>query len=154
MINDERYMRLALEQAKKAYDIDEVPVGVVIVKNDEVIATGYNKKETLKDSLAHAEMIAIKKASEVLGGWRLLGCTMYVTIEPCPMCAGGIVNSRIERLVIGAKDIKMGGCGSVVNITENERLNHRVDTTWEVLEEECSGIMKNFFRNLRYRKKK
>lgn len=154
MINDEKYMRLALEQAKKAYDIDEVPVGAVIVKNDEVIATGYNKKETLKDSLAHAEMIAIKKASEVLGGWRLIGCTMYVTIEPCPMCAGGIVNSRIERLVIGAKDMKMGGCGSVVNITENEKLNHRVDTTWEVLEEECSSIMKNFFRKLRNRKKK
>lgn len=151
MDNDIKFMKMALIEAKKAYDIEEVPVGAIIVKDGNIIATGYNKKEILKDPTAHAEIIAIKKASEVLGGWRLLGCTMYVTIEPCPMCAGAIMSSRLERLVIGAEDKKMGGCGSVVNVTENEKLNHSVDTTWGVLEEDCSDIMKSFFRKLRNR---
>jgi len=153
MTNDEKYMLLALEQGKKAYKIDEVPVGAIIVKDGQIIGTGYNKKEILKDPIAHAEIIAIKEATKYLGGWRLMGCTMYVTIEPCPMCAGAIMSARLDRLVIGAKDEKMGGCGSVVNITENEKLNHSVNTTWRILEEECSLLMKNFFRELRKSKK-
>lgn len=149
MTKDEKYMKIALEEAKKAYELEEVPVGAIIVKDDKVISVGYNKKETLKDPTAHAEIIAIKEASKALGGWRLIGCTMYVTIEPCPMCAGAIMSSRLDRLVIGAKDKKMGGCGSVVNITENKKLNHSVETKWGILEEECSQIMKNFFKHLR-----
>lgn len=146
---DEYFMRLALEEAYKAYKVDEVPVGAVIVKDGKVIGRGYNIKEMLKDATCHAEIIAIKEASKTLGGWRLLGTTMYVTIEPCPMCAGAIVNSRIERLVIGARDIKMGGCGSVINIVDNPKFNHRVDIVWGVLEEQCSNIMKEFFKKLR-----
>lgn len=142
-------MKIALNEAYKAYSIGEVPVGALIINDRKVIATGYNMKETLKDPTAHAEIIAIKKASEVLGGWRLIGCTMYVTIEPCAMCAGAIVNSRIERLVIGAKDPKMGACGSTVNIVQNEDFNHRADITWGTMEDECSEIMKVFFRKLR-----
>ena len=142
-------MRLALEEAYKAFSTYEVPVGAVIVHNDKVIGKGYNKRETLKDPLAHAELIAIKEASNYLGGWRLIGCTMYVTIEPCAMCAGAIINSRIERLVIGAKDSKMGCCGSVVNLVDNPNFNHRVNTTFGIMEEECSTIMKKFFKNLR-----
>ena len=142
-------MRLALEEAYKAFSTYEVPVGAVIVHNDKVIGKGYNKRETLKDPLAHAELIAIKEASNYLGGWRLIGCTMYVTIEPCAMCAGAIINSRVERLVIGAKDPKMGCCGSVVNLVDNPNFNHRVNTTFGIMEEECSTIMKKFFKNLR-----
>jgi tRNA(adenine34) deaminase len=108
-------------------------------------------RETLKDPTAHAEMIAIKKASEYLGGWRLIGCTMYVTVEPCPMCAGAILNSRIERLVIGTRDLKMGCCGTILDLLHNTSFNHQVDVTWGVLEEECSGIMKRFFKELRQR---
>ena len=146
---DKYFMKLALNEAYKAYKIEEVPVGAVIVKDNRVIATGFNMKESLKDATAHAEMVAIKRASEVLNGWRLLGATMYVTIEPCPMCAGAIVNSRLDRLVIGAKDLKMGVCGSVLNITQNPNLNHRVEMKWGVLEDECSFIMKDFFKKLR-----
>lgn len=146
---DEYFMKIAIDEAHKAYSIGEVPVGAIIVNNQKIIATGYNMRETLKDPTAHAEIIAIKKASEFLGGWRLINCTMYVTIEPCAMCAGAIVNSRIERLVIGAKDSKMGACGSVVNIAQNPNFNHRADITWGVMEKECSEIMKDFFRRLR-----
>ena len=152
MTNDEKYMKFAIEEGKKAYEIEEVPVGAIIVKDGEIIGRGYNKKETLKDPTAHAEIIAIKEATKALGGWRLIGCTMYVTIEPCPMCAGAIMSARLERLVIGAKDEKMGGCGSVVNVTENDKLNHVVNTTWGILEEECSILMKKFFRELRKRR--
>jgi len=148
---DEYFMRLALEEAYKAYSTDEVPVGAIIVLGDKVISTGYNLRETLKDPTAHAELIAIKRASEVLDGWRLLDCTMYVTIEPCAMCAGAIINSRLERLVIGASDPKMGACGSVINIVQNPSFNHQVDITWGVMEKECSNIMKDFFRKLRKR---
>ncbi|MTI68415.1 MAG: nucleoside deaminase [Firmicutes bacterium] len=146
---DEYFMKLALNEAFRAYDIFEVPVGAVIVKDNKIIATGYNMKETLKDPTAHAEIIAIKRAAKKLGGWRLIGCTMYVTIEPCPMCAGAIMSSRLQRLVIGAKDVKMGGCGSVVNITDNPSLNHRIDTSWGVMEKQSSYIMKKFFKKLR-----
>ena len=148
---DEYFMKIALDEAYKAYSIGEVPVGAIIVKNQKVIASGYNMRETLKDPTAHAEIIAIKKASEYLGGWRLIDCTMYVTIEPCAMCAGAIVNSRIGRIVIGAKDPKMGACGSVVNIAQNPSFNHRADITWGIMEKECSEIMKDFFRKLRER---
>ncbi|WP_422717880.1 tRNA adenosine(34) deaminase TadA [Gottschalkia purinilytica] len=148
-MDDYYYMRLALDEARKAKEIGEVPVGAIIVKNGEVISRGYNMRETLKDPTAHAEIIAIKKASNILGGWRLIGCTLYVTIEPCPMCAGAIVNSRIERLVIGSKDLKMGGCGSVLNIVQNDKLNHRLDVTWNVLQNQCSDIIKDFFKDLR-----
>ena len=142
-------MRLALKEAYKAYSTYEVPVGAVIVHNGKVIGKGYNKRETLKDPTAHAEMIAIREASNYLGGWRLLDSTMYVTLEPCSMCAGAIINSRIERIVIGAKDPKMGCCGSVMNLLDNPNFNHRVDVTFGVLEEECSQIMKDFFKQLR-----
>ncbi|EOD00541.1 tRNA adenosine(34) deaminase TadA [Caldisalinibacter kiritimatiensis] len=151
---DSYFMKLALKEAKKAYNIDEVPIGAVIVKDGKIISTGYNLRESSKDPIAHAEIIAIRKASEVLGGWRLIGCTMYVTIEPCPMCAGAIINSRIDRLVIGAKDPKMGACGSVIDIIQNPKFNHKVDVTWGVLEEECSSIMKNFFKELREKKRR
>ena len=148
---DEKFMKIAIEEAYKAYSILEVPVGAIVVYKDKVIGTGYNMRETLKDPTAHAEMIAIKKASEYLGGWRLIGCTMYVTVEPCPMCAGAILNSRIERLVIGTRDPKMGCCGTILDLLHNTSFNHQVDVTWGVLEEECSGIMKRFFKELRQR---
>lgn len=144
-------MKIAIEEANKAYSTLEVPVGAIVVYKDKVIGTGYNMRETLKDPTAHAEMIAIKKASEYLGGWRLIGCTMYVTVEPCPMCAGAILNSRIERLVIGTRDLKMGCCGTILDLLHNTSFNHQVDVTWGVLEEECSGIMKRFFKELRQR---
>lgn len=145
-------MRLALEEAYKAFSTYEVPIGAVIVHNGKVIGKGYNKRETLKDPLAHAELIAIKEASNYLGGWRLIDCTMYVTLEPCAMCAGAIMNSRIERLVIGAKDPKMGCCGSVVNLVDNPKFNHRVEVETGVLEDECSNIITNFFKQIRKNK--
>ena len=148
---DEKFMKIAIEEANKAYSTLEVPIGAIVVYKDKVIGTGYNMRETLKDPTAHAEMIAIKKASEYLGGWRLIGCTMYVTVEPCPMCAGAILNSRIERLVIGTRDPKMGCCGTILDLLHNTSFNHQVDVTWGVLEEECSGIMKRFFKELRQR---
>ena len=150
---DKKFMEMALKEARKAKEIGEVPIGAVIVKNGEVIARGYNKRESLKNPLAHAEILAIDEASKILDSWRLLDCTMYVTIEPCAMCAGAIVNSRIERLVIGAMDPKMGACGSVVDLVRHEKFNHRVELVSGVLEEECSGIMKDFFRELRNRNK-
>lgn len=151
---DKYFMSLALDQARKAREIGEVPIGAVIVKDEKVIASGYNKREILKNPLAHAEIIAIDGASEQLDSWRLLGTTLYVTIEPCIMCAGAIVNSRIDRLVIGAMDPKMGACGSVMDLVRNEKLNHKVDLTYGVLEDECSRIMKDFFKELREKKKR
>lgn len=150
---DNFFMKEALLEARKAYELDEVPVGVVIVREGKIIARGYNLKESLKNALAHGEIIAINKASEFLGGWRLIDCTMYVTIEPCPMCAGAIMSARIEHLVIGAKDPRMGGCGSVVDVVTNPGFNHMVDVKWGILEEECTNIMKDFFKDLRKRKK-
>ncbi len=127
----------------------EVPVGAIIVHDGKIIGRGHNLIETCKDSTAHAEMSAIKMACEYLGGWRLLNCTMYVTLEPCAMCAGAIVNSRIDRLVIGAMDPKRGCCGSVEDLVTNPRFNHKVDLTVGVLESECSKILKDFFKKLR-----
>src|SRR5699024_7334472 len=146
---NEKYMRLALLEAYKASKIFEVPVGAIIVQNGRVVGSGYNKRETLKDPTAHAEIIAIRNASQNLKGWRLLNSTMYVTIEPCAMCAGAILNSRIERLVIGARDYKMGCCGTVINLLNNPNFNHQVEIEWGILEEECSQIMKDFFKELR-----
>ena len=142
-------MGLALEEACKAFSTYEVPVGAVIVHDGKVISKGYNKRETLKDPTAHAEIIAIREASNYLGGWRLVGCTMYVTLEPCSMCAGAIINSRIERLVIGAKDSKRGCCGSVINLLDNPDFNHKVEVEFGILEDKCSNILTSFFKQIR-----
>lgn len=150
---DEFFMNEALKEAYKAYEINEVPIGAVIVKNGEVVGRGYNQKETLKDATLHAEISAIKDACSNLGGWRLPGCTMYVTLEPCPMCAGALVNARVEKLVIGAKDFKTGACGSVLNIVQTEQLNHQIDVQFGVLEEDCTHILKSFFAELRSSKR-
>ena len=146
---DERFMREALSEARTAYDLGEVPVGAVIVREGEVIARGHNLTETKKDPTMHAEMNAIREASSKLGGWRLPGCVMYVTVEPCSMCAGALVWSRMERLVIGTDDPKAGACGSVFNIVEEERLNHRIEVKRGVLASECAALIRDFFRKLR-----
>ncbi len=146
-------MRKALEEAYKAYEIEEVPVGAIIVKDGKIIGKGYNKRETLKDPTAHAEILAIKEASQYLGGWRLLNTTMYVTLEPCAMCAGAIVNSRIERLVIGTRDFKRGCCGTVEDLTNHPKFNHRLEVEFGVLEAECSSILSKFFKELREKEK-
>ncbi len=150
---DELFMKEALKEAQKAYEINEVPIGAVIVRNGEIVGRGYNQKETMKDATLHAEISAIKDACKNLGGWRLPGCTMYVTLEPCSMCAGALVNSRVERLVIGTRDLKTGACGSVLNIVQMEKLNHQIDVQFGVLQEECSYILKTFFAELRNLKK-
>lgn len=147
-------MRQAIIQAKKAYSTYEVPVGAIIVYKNNIIGYGYNRRESLKSPLAHAELIAIEMASKNLDAWRLLDCTMYVTLEPCAMCAGAIVNSRIKRLVIGAKDYKRGCCGSVLNLVEHREFNHKVDLHFGVLEGECRELLQNFFKELRKNKKK
>lgn len=147
-------MKEALAEAEKAAAMGEIPVGAVIVRNGQVIARGHNRTETDRDPTAHAEMLAIREAAKALGGWRLPECTMYVTLEPCSMCAGAIVWSRIERLVIGTDDPKAGACGSVFNIPEDGRLNHLVEVERGVLQEECSGLLRSFFRDLRARRKK
>jgi len=145
----ERFMAIALEEAQKAYRKGEVPIGAVIVHDGIVIGRGHNLRETSKDPTAHAEMIAIRAASETLGGWRLIDCDMYVTIEPCPMCAGAIYQSRISNLYIGAMDPKAGAVGSLYNIPRDERLNHLVNVEYDILQEPCSRIMKDFFKRLR-----
>ena len=145
-------MRLALEEAYKALGTYEVPVGAVIVHKGKVIGKGYNKRETSQDPIAHAEILAIKEASKTLGSWRLIDCILYVTLEPCPMCAGAIVNSRIDKVVIGAKDSKMGCCGSVINLLNNPNFNHRPEVEFGILEEECSSIISNFFKEIRKNK--
>ena len=139
----------ALKEAQKARDLGEVPIGAVVVKDGEIIGRGHNLTETTKDPTAHAEMQAIRQAAAHLGGWRLIGCQMYVTAEPCAMCAGAIVWSRIETVYIGTMDPKAGACGSVFNIVQEEKLNHRVNIETGLLQEECSQILKDFFRALR-----
>ena len=150
---DESFMKQAVKQAKKAYDKLETPIGCVIVHEDKIIARGYNKRNMKKNTLAHAEILAINKASKVLGDWRLEDCTMYVTLEPCPMCAGAIVQARIPRVVIGSMNPKAGCAGSVLNLLQQDGLNHQVEITKGVLAEECSGLMTSFFRELRKKKK-
>ena len=153
MTSDESFMKQAVKQAKKAYDKLETPIGCVIVREDKIIARGYNKRNMKKITLAHAEILAINKASKVLGDWRLEDCTMYVTLEPCPMCAGAIVQARIPRVVIGSMNPKAGCAGSVLNLLQQDGLNHQVEITKGVLAEECSGLMTSFFRELRKKKK-
>jgi len=149
---DEFYMEEALKEAEKAYSTYEVPVGAIIVYHGQIIVRGYNQKESLRDPTAHAEIMAIKEASRYLGAWRLMDCTMYVTLEPCAMCAGAIVNSRIDRLVIGARDQKRGCAGTVEDLTNHPQFNHRVKVEFGVLEEECSQILSRFFKELREEK--
>ena len=153
MTSDESFMKQAVKQAKKAYDKLETPIGCVIVHEDKIIARGYNKRNMKKNTLAHAEILAINKASKVLGDWRLEDCTMYVTLEPCPMCAGAIVQARIPRVVIGSMNPKAGCAGSVLNLLQQDGLNHQVEITKGVLAEECSGLMTSVFRELRKKKK-
>lgn len=154
MTTDEKYMKAAITQAKRAYLREETPIGCVIVFEDKIIARGYNKRNWKKNTLAHAEILAINKASRVLGDWRLEGCTMYVTLEPCPMCAGAIVQARIPRVVIGSMNPKAGCAGSVMNLLQVSGFNHQVELTTGVLGEECSQLMTSFFRELRERKRR
>jgi len=152
MTTDEKYMRTALKQAEKAYNLGETPIGCVIVHEDKIIARGYNRRNTDKNPLAHAEVAAIKKASKKLGDWRLEECTLYVTLEPCPMCAGAIVQARIPRVVMGCMNPKAGCAGSVLDMLHEEGFNHQAETESGVLGEECSTMMKNFFKKLRENK--
>ena len=150
---EEKYMKEALKQAKKAYALGEVPIGCVIVHEGKIIGRGYNRRNTDKNTLAHAEITAINKASKVIGDWRLEECTLYVTLEPCQMCSGALVQSRIDEVVIGCMNAKAGCAGSVMNLLQVEGFNHQVKITRGVLEEECSTMLSEFFRKLREKKK-
>ncbi|HVJ49098.1 tRNA adenosine(34) deaminase TadA [Desulfitobacterium sp.] len=143
------WMRLALEQAKIAYDLGEVPIGAVIVQDNKILALTHNEKELKHDPTAHAEVLAVQRATEKLGAWRLSEATLYVTLEPCPMCAGALVQARLKTLVYGAADLKGGAVGSVMNVLDVNRWNHRVEVVAGVLEEECSVILKDFFHKRR-----
>ncbi|KDP53305.1 nucleoside deaminase [Staphylococcus sp. EG-SA-6] len=154
MANDEYYMKLAIEEAKKAQKLGEVPIGAIIVKNNEVIASAHNLRETVQLPTAHAEHIAIERASKVVGSWRLEECKLYVTLEPCVMCAGAIVMSRIPKVVYGATDPKGGCSGSLMNLLEESQFNHRAEIVKGVLEQECGDLLRNFFRELRLKKSK
>ena len=154
MTADEKFMKAAITQERKAYAIDEVPIGCVIVQNDKIIARGYNRRNIDKNTLAHAELSAIRKASKKTGDWRLEDCTMYVTLEPCQMCAGAIVQSRMKRVVIGSMNAKAGCAGSILNLLQMQQFNHQVEITRGVREEECSQMLSQFFRELRERKKR
>ncbi len=149
-----KFMREALRQAKKAYALGEVPIGCVIVYEGKIIGRGYNRRNTDKNTLAHAEITAIKKASKKIGDWRLEGCTLYVTLEPCQMCSGAIVQARIPEVVIGCMNPKAGCAGSILNILQMPEFNHQVAITKDVLEEECSNMLTTFFKELRLRNKK
>lgn len=154
MINkDEKYMKEAIKQAKKAYAIGEVPIGCVIVYEDKIIGRGYNRRTIDKNTIAHAEMMAIKKASKKMDDWRLEDCTMYVTLEPCQMCSGAIVQSRMKKVVVGCMNPKAGCAGSILNLLQMEEFNHQVELGIGVLQEECSTLMKNFFKELREKRK-
>ncbi len=145
----ETFMRIALEEARAAFDEDEIPIGAVVVCDGRVIAKAHNMREQLKDPTAHAEILAMRKAAQYLGGWRLHRCDLYVTIEPCPMCAGSIVQARINSLVFGATDEKAGCCGTVCNLLNMPSFNHRVPVTGGVMADECARIMSDFFRRKR-----
>jgi len=151
---DEKFMKEAIRQARKAYALNETPIGCVIVYEGKIIGRGYNRRNTDKNTLAHAEITAIRKASRKMGDWRLEGCTLYVTLEPCPMCAGAIVQSRMDRVVVGCMNPKAGCAGSVLNVLQTEGFNHQAELTTGVCQEECSGMMKSFFKELRQAKKK
>lgn len=152
--NDEYYMKEALKAAQDAYDTGEVPIGAVIVHNGEIIGRGFNRRNTEGNPLCHAEIIAINEAAHFMGDWRIEECTMYVTVEPCPMCAGAIVQARIPRVVYGAKNPKAGCAGSVLDVLNEPKLNHQVDVTEGVLKEECAAMMKEFFKRFRKKEKK
>jgi len=149
----EKFMKLALKEARKAYDKEEIPVGAVIVKDDVVIARAHNVKEQKNDTTRHAEIIAIQKASKKLGSWRLEDCEMYVTLEPCSMCAGALIQARIKKVYIGTMDYKTGACGSVLNLLKDYKFNHVVEEQTGVLQEECENLLKDFFKKLREDKK-
>ena len=151
MTTDEHWMTLALQEASMAAEKGEVPVGAIVLSDGELIGQGHNLRETDQDPLAHAELIALRRAADRLGSWRLVGCTMFVTLEPCAMCAGALVNSRIEQLVFAASDPKAGYCGSLGNIAQDERLNHRVEIRRGVLQEKSTVMLKEFFAALRQR---
>lgn len=151
-MNPDNFMLEAFKEAEKALSINEVPIGAIIEKDGIIIGRGHNKTETAKDPTAHAEMIAIREAAQKLGGWRLLGCRMYVTTEPCSMCAGAIVLARIEKVFIGTPDPKTGACGSLMNILQDERLNHSVQIETGIMQQQCEKLMKSFFQKLRKKK--
>lgn len=148
-MNDIYFMNEAIKEAMKARELMEIPIGAVIVKDNEIIGRGYNKKETGNDATSHAEIIAIREACKNIGAWRLLDCTMYVTLEPCAMCAGALVNARIDRVVIATKDEKTGACGTVLNIAQNKSLNHQIELEFGVCEDDSKAIIQEFFRDLR-----
>lgn len=154
MTIDEKYMKEAIKQAKKALALNEVPIGCVIVYEDKIIARGYNRRNTDKSTLAHAEIIAIKKASKAIGDWRLENCTMYITLEPCQMCAGAIVQARVKRVVVGSMNPKAGCAGSIINLLNMPQFNHQVEFLDGVLGNECSSMLSDFFKMLRIMKKK
>ena len=153
MEHDEYFMKLALQEAEKALEIGEVPIGAIVVYDSEVIASGYNLRETSQTTLSHAELIAIDVANKKMGSWRLERCTLYVTLEPCAMCAGAIVQSRIPRVVYGASDPKSGCAGTLMNLLEEERFNHQVEVKRGILEMESSSMLRAFFKQLRRKKK-
>lgn len=150
----EKFMKAALKQAQKAYILEEVPIGCVIVHEGRIIARGYNRRNTDKNTLSHAELNAIRKASRKLGDWRLEGCTMYVTLEPCQMCAGALVQARVDKVYIGSMNAKAGCAGSVLNLLQMEGFNHQVEIEAGILQEECSSMLSGFFRELREKKKR
>jgi tRNA(adenine34) deaminase len=150
-MDDEGFMGRALELARRAAAEGEVPVGALVVRQGEVLGVGYNRREQDSDPLAHAEILAIREAAKAVGDWRLNDCTLYVTLEPCPMCAGALVNSRVSRLVYGAADPKAGFCGTLGNVVQDPRLNHRLEVTAGVCGEECSRVLRDFFAALRKR---
>ena len=153
MTEQERFMKEAIRQAKKARALEEVPIGCVIVSDGKIIARGYNRRNTDKNTLSHAELNAIRKASKKLGDWRLEGCTMYVTLEPCQMCAGAIVQARIPRVVIGAMNPKAGCAGSIINLLQMQQFNHQVQTDIGICGDECSTMLSTFFKELRKKRK-
>ena len=154
MTEQEKYMKEALNQAKKAYEKGEIPVGAVIVKEHKIIARAYNEKEYKLDTTRHAEILAIQKASKKLKSWRLQDCDMYVTLEPCSMCAGALIQARVRKLYIGTMDKKTGACGSVLNLLKDYTFNHKVEVERGILQKDCENILKNFFKELREKKKK
>lgn len=153
MTSDEKYMKEAIKQAKKAMALGEVPIGCVIVYEDKIIGRGYNRRNTDKNTLAHAEITAINKASKIIGDWRLEDCTLYVTLEPCQMCSGAIVQARISKVVMGCMNPKAGCAGSILNILNMPEFNHQVESVKGILEDECSSLLKTFFKDLRIRNK-
>lgn len=153
MNQEEKFMKAAIREARKAEKLNEVPIGCVIVYEGKIIARGYNRRNTDKNTLAHAELLAIKKASKKLGDWRLEGCTLYVTLEPCQMCAGAIVQARIDKVVIGSMNPKAGCAGSVLNLLQVSAFNHQVELEKGIMENECSTMLSSFFKNLREKKR-